>query len=74
MVRDQLMRNRVDLYTGHGRFVDAHTVAVEDPIWGRTPHADSRISSSSPPEPHRDGRRASSSTKNGCWTPTGSST
>jgi NAD(P) transhydrogenase len=31
VVRSQLMRNRVDLYTGHGRFVDEHTVLVEDP-------------------------------------------
>lgn len=30
-VRSQLMRNRVELYTGHARFVDAHTVLVEDP-------------------------------------------
>jgi NAD(P) transhydrogenase len=31
VVRNQLMRNRVDLYTGHGRFVDPHTLVVEDP-------------------------------------------
>ena len=31
VVRSQLMRNRVELYVGHGRFVDEHTVAVEDP-------------------------------------------
>src|ERR1043165_8307306 len=31
VVRSQLMRNRVELYIGHGRFVDDHTVAVEDP-------------------------------------------
>ena len=31
VVRSQLMRNRVELYTGHGRFIDEHTVAVEDP-------------------------------------------
>jgi NAD(P) transhydrogenase len=30
VVRSQLMRNRVELYTGHGRFVDEHTVMVED--------------------------------------------
>jgi NAD(P) transhydrogenase len=29
VIRDQLVRNRVDLYTGHGRFTDAHTVTVE---------------------------------------------
>ncbi|MEW5810966.1 MAG: Si-specific NAD(P)(+) transhydrogenase [Actinomycetota bacterium] len=31
VVRSQLMRNRIDLISGHGRFVDAHTVVVEDP-------------------------------------------
>ena len=31
VVRNQLMRNRVDLLIGHGRFVDPHTIAVEDP-------------------------------------------
>jgi len=30
VVRDQLMRNRVDLMVGHGRFVDPHTILVED--------------------------------------------
>lgn len=31
VVRSQLMRNRIELYVGHARFVDAHTVLVEDP-------------------------------------------
>lgn len=31
VVRSQLMRNRVELYTGHARFLDEHTLAVEDP-------------------------------------------
>lgn len=31
VVRSQLMRNRVELYVGHARFTDEHTVAVEDP-------------------------------------------
>ena len=31
VVRSQLMRNRVELYVGHARFLDAHTVHVEDP-------------------------------------------
>ncbi|MGV0834708.1 Si-specific NAD(P)(+) transhydrogenase [Mycolicibacterium thermoresistibile] len=31
VVRDQLMRNNVDLYTGHGRFQDPHTILVDDP-------------------------------------------
>ena len=26
VVRTQLMRNRIELYVGHGRFLDAHTV------------------------------------------------
>jgi NAD(P) transhydrogenase len=30
VVRSQLMRNRVELYTGHGRFIDEHTVLVQD--------------------------------------------
>ena len=31
VVRSQLMRNRVELYVGHARFTDAHTIQVEDP-------------------------------------------
>ncbi|MEN4479584.1 Si-specific NAD(P)(+) transhydrogenase [Mycolicibacterium cosmeticum] len=31
VVRSQLMRNRVELYVGHGRFVDDHTLLVDDP-------------------------------------------
>jgi NAD(P) transhydrogenase len=31
VVRSQLMRNRIELYLGHGRFEDAHTILVEDP-------------------------------------------
>lgn len=31
VVRSQLMRNRIELYVGHARFVDEHTVLVEDP-------------------------------------------
>ncbi|MCV7178851.1 Si-specific NAD(P)(+) transhydrogenase [Mycolicibacterium sphagni] len=31
VVRNQLMRNGVVLYVGHGRFVDEHTIEVEDP-------------------------------------------
>src|SRR5277367_3760374 len=31
VVRSQLMRNRVDLIQGQGRFVDAHTLVVTDP-------------------------------------------
>ncbi len=30
VVRSQLLRNRIELYTGHGRFIDEHTVLVED--------------------------------------------
>jgi NAD(P) transhydrogenase len=31
VVRSQLMRNRVELYVGHARFIDEHTVYVDDP-------------------------------------------
>ncbi|MGU3500440.1 Si-specific NAD(P)(+) transhydrogenase [Mycobacterium sp. C31M] len=31
VVRSQLMRNRIELFVGHARFMDAHTVHVEDP-------------------------------------------
>jgi NAD(P) transhydrogenase len=31
VVRNQLMRNRIDLMIGHGRFVDPHTIVIEDP-------------------------------------------
>ena len=34
VVRSQLMRNRVDLHTGHGRFLDAHTICVDDQTRG----------------------------------------
>src|SRR6201996_1322074 len=30
VVRSQLIRNRIQLYTGRGRFIDEHTVLVED--------------------------------------------
>ena len=30
VVRAQLMRNRVELYTGHGRFMNEHTVLLKD--------------------------------------------
>ena len=32
VVRNQLMRNRVDLIAGQGRFLDEHTVLVDDPV------------------------------------------
>ena len=31
VVRSQLMRNRIELYVGHARFLDPHTVHVDDP-------------------------------------------
>jgi NAD(P) transhydrogenase len=34
VVRSQLIRNHIELYTGHGRFIDEHTVVVDDPIRG----------------------------------------
>jgi NAD(P) transhydrogenase len=30
VVRSQLMRNRIDLIEGHGRFIDAHTIQIEE--------------------------------------------
>lgn len=36
VVRNQLMRNGIELYVGHGRFIDEHTVLIEDP--GRAEH------------------------------------
>ena len=30
VVRSQLIRNRIELYTGHGRFVDEHILLIED--------------------------------------------
>src|ERR1700750_559414 len=36
VVRNQLMRNRGDLLVGHARFVDPHTIAVEDPAQRET--------------------------------------
>src|ERR1700751_3276696 len=34
VVRSQLMRNGVELHTGHARFLDEHTLMVEDPNRG----------------------------------------
>ncbi|WP_172798378.1 Si-specific NAD(P)(+) transhydrogenase [Mycobacterium sp. GA-1285] len=34
VVRSQLIRNRIDLIQGHCRFIDAHTVLVEEPTRG----------------------------------------
>jgi NAD(P) transhydrogenase len=34
VIRSQLMRNGIELYTGHGRFVDEYTVMIEDPTRG----------------------------------------
>ena len=31
VIRDQLVRNHIDLFIGHGSFADAHTVTVEGP-------------------------------------------
>src|SRR3954471_14579428 len=36
VVRSQLMRNRVELYIGHARFVDEHSLAIEDPSRAET--------------------------------------
>ncbi|MGL5443209.1 MAG: Si-specific NAD(P)(+) transhydrogenase [[Mycobacterium] stephanolepidis] len=42
VVRSQLLRNRIDLISGIGRFADEHTVVVEEPSRGErtTLHAD----------------------------------
>ncbi|HZC94121.1 MAG TPA: Si-specific NAD(P)(+) transhydrogenase [Mycobacterium sp.] len=37
VVRSQLIRNSIELYTGHGRFIDEHAVLVEDE------HRDERV-------------------------------
>ncbi|WP_168176005.1 Si-specific NAD(P)(+) transhydrogenase [Mycobacterium sp. ST-F2] len=34
VVRNQLLRNGVELFEGHGRFLDAHTLVIEDPTRG----------------------------------------
>jgi NAD(P) transhydrogenase len=34
VIRNQLMRNRIDLFMGHARFVDPHTVLVDDQTRG----------------------------------------
>jgi NAD(P) transhydrogenase len=34
VVRSQLIRNGIELHTGHGRFIDKHTVTVDDPARG----------------------------------------
>lgn len=34
VVRSQLMRNRIDLVLGHGRFLDPHTILVEEDAQG----------------------------------------
>ncbi len=31
VVRAQLLRNRIELYVGHARFLDAHTIDIDDP-------------------------------------------
>ena len=53
VVRSQLMRNRVELYIGHGRFVDEHTVAGRGPQPRRTASPSAAATSSSPPAPSR---------------------
>jgi NAD(P) transhydrogenase len=30
VVHSQLLRNRIEVYTGHGRFIDEHTLVIED--------------------------------------------
>ena len=69
VVRSQLMRNHVELYSGHGRFIDEHTVAVEDAYRGDRVTVTGRyivIATGT----SRHVRPASSSTRSGYWTPT----
>ena len=72
MVRSQLIRNGNELYTGHARFVDDHTVLVEDQPRAEPVAVSGRyivIATGTKPAC----RRVSSSTNEGCWTPTASS-
>ncbi len=74
VVRSQLMRNRVELYIGHARFIDAHSLQVEDPSRAE------RITVSRPQHRHRDRHQAAAAGRRrvrratACWTPTASST
>ncbi len=62
VVRSQLMRNRVELYVGHARFVDDHSVTVEDPVRAE------RITVRGQPHRHRHRHQAA------CGPPASSST
>lgn len=73
VVRDQFIRNRIDLLVGHARFVDPHTVLVDVTPAAKRSRSQA-ITSSSPRAPGRRDLRGSSSTRTGCSTPTGSST
>ena len=70
VVRDQLMRNRIDLLIGHGRFVDPHTIVVED----HSLNEKTLLTSSSPPAPSPRDRPESTSTTTAYSTPTESLT
>ncbi len=63
MVRSQLMRNRIELYVGHARFLDAHTVHVDDPNRAERVTVSGAQHRASPPAPSRPARPASSSTE-----------
>ena len=74
VVRSQLMRNEVDLLTGHGRFMDEHTVSVDDQTRGETTTVRGEfivIATGTQARPSRR-RRVRRATR--CSTPTASST
>ena len=59
VVRSQLMRNRIDLRTGHGRFIDEHTVLIEDP------NSAERVTIRRAIRHHRDGHQTRPTTRSG---------
>ena len=74
-VRNQLMRNRIDLLIGHARFTDPHTIEIEDPTRREKLTVSGKdIVISSTPVPNQRARPGSSSMRTECSTPTGSST
>ena len=62
VIRDQLLRNQIELINGTARFLDAHT-PLRRPRLGRRPHRERRRGSCSPSGRGRPTLRTSSSTK-----------
>lgn len=72
-MRSQLMRNRIELYVGHARFIDAHTIHVDDPGRAERVTVSGRyVVIATGTKPARP--LGVSSTRTACWTPTGFST